>query len=242
MENPLSSVYTQWMANKKTRAVSATASVGMGQLDAILAPVAGMENIPAPSAMAATVHNPAPLSDFFPIITPLIADAWEKELQICNIHNRFIDVPLSIQQGFNMGVNSDIPFIYTPPNYKSALDNPDTIKSHIAKEQAAGRYSGPFSKSCLESIIGPFRSSPLGTVPKSDTPGDFRIIQDLSYPRNDPFHLSVNAEINSDDFPCDWGTFHEVCNIVCNAPPCTQAATMDVDSAFRCCPITPLQQ
>jgi hypothetical protein len=38
------------------------------------------------------------------------------------------------------------------------------------------------------------------------------------------------------------GTFTEVRNIVVNAPDCSEAATLNVDSAFRCCPITPSQQ
>lgn len=140
-----------------------------------------------------------------------------------------------------MGVRSRITTTYTPPNHKSALDHPATILQHINKELSYGRYTGPFSRSRLEHLIGPFRSSPLGTVPKAEL-GQFRIIQDLSYPRNNPTHDSVNAEIDSADFPCDWGTFTQVAEIVRNSTSGTQAATMDVDAAFRCCPITPQQQ
>lgn len=140
-----------------------------------------------------------------------------------------------------MGVRSLINSTYTPPNHKSATENPSTVVQHINKELSYGRYTGPFSRSRLENLIGPFRSSPLGTVPKSE-PNQFRIIQDLSFPRNDPSHASVNAEIDSAMFPCDWGTFTQVAEIVRNSAPGTQAATMDVDAAFRCCPITPPQQ
>ena len=67
-------------------------------------------------------------------------------------------------------------------------------------------------------------------------------MQDLSFPRGDPSRPSVNDQINIDEFRCDWGTFDDVRRIVVDAPPLSEAATLDVDAAFRCCPITPSQQ
>jgi hypothetical protein len=112
--------------------------------------------------------------------------------------------------------------------------------SHIRTELSYGRYTGPFSKSKLEQLIGPFRTSPLGVVPKSDN--DFRLIQDLSFPYNDPLHNSVNSEIDIERFRCDWGTFQQAVSLVLKSPPGSLAATLDVDAAFRRCPILPSQQ
>ena len=56
--------------------------------------------------------------------------------------------------------------------------------SHIPTELSLGRYSGPFSHSRLEALIGPFRTSPLGTVQKAVDLTDRRIVQDLSFPRD----------------------------------------------------------
>lgn len=197
----------------------------------------------APYVKAPTmVLNPAHQSSLLPIITPLRADAWDSLLRSCNLYHIFADIPHSIRSGFDMGVHSSLHTSYTPPNHQSALTLPSIIKNHINNELSNGRYTGPFSKSRLENLIGPFRTSPLGTVPKSNSTTEFRIIQDLSFPRDDPDHLSVNSEINSDLFPCDWGTFNQICEIVRNAPPDTEAAMMDVDAAFRCCPIKPEHQ
>jgi hypothetical protein len=69
-----------------------------------------------------------------------------------------------------------------------------------------------------------------------------RIIQDLSFPRNNPLCPSINDQIDIEEFRCDWGTFNDIRTIVIDAPPLSEAATLDVDSAFRCCPITPSQQ
>ena len=63
-----------------------------------------------------------------------------------------------------MGVHIPPTQTYTPPNHNSALLFPDHVMSHIQNELSLGRYSGPFSHSKLESLIGPFRTSPLGTV------------------------------------------------------------------------------
>lgn len=156
--------------------------------------------------------------------------------------NPFHDVPIGISFGFNMGVDTLPLHTYTPPNHNSALSYPNHVLSHIHNELSLHRYSGPFSRSRLESLIGPFRTSPLGTVPKSGDTTERRIVQDLSFPRNDPDRSSINDQVDIDDFRCDWGTFNDVRTIVINAPGNTEAATLDVDAAFRRCPILPAQQ
>ena len=176
------------------------------------------------------------------INTPFIPDVWEKMLNSITPLNNFSDVPTSMRSGFDMGVHSPPLVTYTPPNHKSALDYPDHVLSHIQNELSLRRYSGPFSRSRLEFLIGPFRTSPLGTVPKSVGSSERRIVQDLSFPRNDPLRSSVNDQIDIENFRCDWGTFNDVRTIVMDAPDGTEAATLDVDSAFRCCPIIPTQQ
>jgi hypothetical protein len=190
-----------------------------------------------------TTPNTATLShNLLKINTPFIPDEWERLLNTISPFNSFPDVPIGIRFGFNMGVHTPPSYTYTPPNHNSALSYSDHVSSHIQNELSLNRYSGPFSCSKLQSLIGHFRSSPLGTVPKTTGSIERRIVQDLSFPRNDPSLLSINDQINMDDFRCDWGTFTEVRNIVVNAPDGSEAATLDVDSAFRCCPITPSQQ
>lgn len=68
------------------------------------------------------------------------------------------------------------------------------MDAKICKEIAAGRRAGPFKTRPFH----PFCISPLGVVPKK-TPGEFRLIHHLSYPRgsslNDgipPDHTSVS--------------------------------------------------
>ncbi|KAJ7636484.1 hypothetical protein FB45DRAFT_676012, partial [Roridomyces roridus] len=60
-----------------------------------------------------------------------------------------------------MGINSTVSETFTPPNHSSAFAHPDMIDAYIIKERAGRRYTGPFSRSRLEQLIGPFRTSPL---------------------------------------------------------------------------------
>ncbi|TFY61177.1 hypothetical protein EVJ58_g4674 [Rhodofomes roseus] len=58
----------------------------------------------------------------------------------------------------------------------------------------------------------------------------------------DPATPSVNAGINSDDFPTDWGTFQEVSELILSLPPGCVAATFDISTAYRITPVHPSQQ
>ena len=182
------------------------------------------------------------LNNLTPIVTPLVATEWEIELKHAHTYIQHAHVPYGISHGFDMGVHTSPLVSFTPPNHKSALIHPLVIQNHLRTERAAGRYTGPFSKSRLENLIGPFRTAPLGTVDKAGSPGELRIIQDFSYPRDPSTTFSVNSEINMDNFTCDWGTFQDIVKIVIEAPPFTEAATLDVDAAYRRCPIQPSQQ
>lgn len=199
-------------------------------------------SVPYVAAVPIPLNSAPPPHELLVVKTPFIPDAWESFLNNITPFNPFPDVPIGLRFGFDMGVHSPPTQTYTPPNHNSALLYPDHVLSHIHNELSRGRYSGPFSRSKLESLIGPFRTSPLGTVPKSFGSTERRIVQDLSFPRNDPSRSSINDQINIEDFPCDWGTFNDVRKIVIDAPPLSEAATLDVDAAFRCCPITPSQQ
>ncbi|KZP13145.1 hypothetical protein FIBSPDRAFT_716489, partial [Athelia psychrophila] len=60
-----------------------------------------------------------------------------------------------------MGITSTIISTFTPPNHPSALAHPEAVSKYIQKELSERRYTGPFSISRLENLIGPFRSSRL---------------------------------------------------------------------------------
>ena len=122
------------------------------------------------------------------------------------------------------------------PHLRSALEHPEVIDSLIEKEVTAGRYVGPFDRLTLESIIGPFRSHPLGVVPKSK-PGEFRVIEDLSAPHEGAIP-SVNATSIHDDIDVAWGTFVDAVRLVVTAKAGAQGATFDWKDAYRAIPVS----
>jgi hypothetical protein len=167
---------------------------------------------------------------------------WEKFLAEAGALDKFTDVPHSLRNGFRIGVSSSITTSSIHPNHASATEMPDVINAHITTEISEGRYSGPFTDAALFSLIGHFRASPLGVTTKPSSPGSFRVIQDFSFPRTTSPVPSVNSEINSEDFSCTWGFFAEVVHIILTLPVSAQAATFDVDAAYRRMPVHPSDQ
>ena len=169
-------------------------------------------------------------------LTPLIADEWEAQLQSSQLLQRYPQIPMFICRGAHAGI-PHILHSFTPPNNPSTESLSDIFYDIIQSEFNKGRYLGPFSKEELENEIGPFQSSPLSLVPKPGKPGKYRLIQNLSYPHNNQPTPSINSSLNSDDFPCTWGTFRTVATLIRNLPQGSQAATRDIAEAYRIIPL-----
>ena len=107
-------------------------------------------------------------------------------------------------------------------------------------ELQKGRYIGPVSREEVESLLGAFQTSPFNIIEKPGWPGKYRLIQNLSSPH---FPMgsttSINSSINSDQYPCTWGTFATICLLISRLPPGSQAAVHDVKEAYRTIPIWP---
>lgn len=194
------------------------------------------------------------------ITTPLDPDRVEALLRELDLLDKWMHVVEGLRSGFDTGVSTDVSQTLIVRNHSSAdlvrmydtvvtgtfvdftfPQDPNFIDSYIAQEQAAGRYSSGFDPGVLEHIIGPFCTSPLGLVPKPGS-SKLRMIQDLSYPRNDPTLTSVNSHVNSDDFPTAWGTFDDLSSLVLTLPHGCKAAAFDISAAYRITPVLPSQQ
>lgn len=148
------------------------------------------------------------------IITPYNADAYEEYLSRFDLNDKYPQLVFNLRNGFPIGNIPPLTRTYTPPNHKSALEHPDVISKYLSEECSLGRMSGPFSKTQIEQELGSnFVSCPLGLVEKAGEPGKFRIIRDLSYINKEDGY-SVNAFLDADDFPTEWGTASQVAEIV----------------------------
>jgi len=173
--------------------------------------------------------------------TPYHHTAWASSLQHHNLLDRYPTLSYCIQLGFDTGIPKLL-HTHTPPNGTS-LDEFDEAYEDIERNKfSKERYLGPCSQHEIETLIGPFQTSPLSIIPKPRKTGKFRAVHNFSAPHTPHTHFaSINSAIESDNFPCTWGTFNTVAFIISNLPPGSQASVHDVAEAYRTIPITASQ-
>ena len=115
-------------------------------------------------------------------------------------------------------------------NLQSAVQNPGVVDRKIEKEIDADRIAGPFSSP----PFSPFRVSPLGVIPKK-TPGEYRLIHHLSYPRGS----SVNDFIPDEFSTVHYATISDAIRMIQAAGKGCYLAKTDIKNAFRIIPISP---
>lgn len=149
------------------------------------------------------------------IITPFRADVFERELRRFDLHYRYPELPDKLRYGFPIGNFQPRSFTFTPNNSRTCIDHLDFVKEYVTEQVSLGRMTGPYSQHRIKEILGThFISSPLSVIQKAGKPGAFRLVQNCSF--KDPNGISVNDEIDSDNFPTTWGTAAEVAEIVSN--------------------------
>ena len=170
---------------------------------------------------------------------PYKAATWTSLLLSSGLFYRFSKIPSGLWHGFIL----NFPSVYRTqslPN-KPSIDTYNTeFNESVHKEINKGRYLGPYPLAVIESVLGPFQSSPLSIIPKSGCPGKFRLIQNFSFPLSpSPSHPnpSINSYINADDFPTTWGKFSVVYLLISHLPPGSEAATQDVAEAYCTIPL-----
>ena len=187
---------------------------------------------------------PSVVTDPRAVLTPIKVDVLENLLLSLGLLPKFDHVLESLRDGFDAGLPMSPPArSFTPKNHSTVNLDRQFISKYIDEQLTLRRYAGPFAKAVLEGCIGPFHSSPLGLVPKPGAvEGALRMIQDLSFPRNDPNQRSANSFIDSDLFQTEWGGFDDCAHLVLQLPRGSQCATFDVEAAYRNTPIRPPQQ
>ena len=119
---------------------------------------------------------------------------------------------------------------FQAPNLLSAVQNPSVVDHKIARELDSHRLAGPFPFQPFPV----FRISPLGLVPKK-TPGEFRLIHHLSFPRGS----SVNDGISSEHTSVSYATVEDAIRLVKATDPGCFLAKTDIKNAFIILPIRP---
>src|SRR5277367_5320415 len=174
-------------------------------------------------------------------LTPYRVEAWQSMLLRCNLYVKYPTLVHSLRNGFDAGIRP-IYTTFTPPNGPTLLSHPEAYQEMVSNEFKKGHYIGPCTRREVEALIGPFQSSPLSLVPKPGKPGKYRAVHNFSHPHNpSPPIYSINYTIDSSLYPCSWGTFATMCNILWHLPPGSQASVRDVSEAYRTIPVRPSQ-
>ena len=174
-------------------------------------------------------------------VSPYKHSAWSAELSRLGLLDKYPSIVDGLQFGFGLGI-PHISNTYTPPNHPSIVNLPDVYNSIVDNEFETGRYIGPFTYEQVEAQLGPFQTSPLSLVPKASKPGKYWAVHNFSFPHTpSPKTTSINSHIDSEDFPCTWGTFGIIALLIARLPPGSQASVRDVAEAYRTVPARPSQ-
>ena len=113
----------------------------------------------------------------------------------------------------------------------SAREHPDVVSRYVKEEVRGGRILGPFPRG---SIVG-LHLNRLGVIPKGHTPGQWRLITDLSFPEG----TSVNDGINPDLCSLQYITVDEVARAALVLGPGALLAKLDIRAPYRLVPVHP---
>ena len=133
--------------------------------------------------------------------------------------------------GFCLGSSYQIKARLTCKNHRSAVENPAIVERKILKELEKGRYVGPFNSPPFDNFV----CSPIGLVEKS-TPGSYRLIHDLSYPRGDD---SINSTIPKHLTSVSYQNIETVISLVKKHGRHCLMAKADIEDAFRLICVSP---
>ena len=165
------------------------------------------------------------------IVTPLQAEKWSELLGSHPDHSLVEYILQGLQQGFHIGYQRGGKLQAIKKNMLSALEHPEVVEKYLQEECRMGRVLGPFDPEELPGL----HISKFGVIPKSNQPGKWRLILDLSSPKG----ASVNDGIQKELCSLQYVKIDEVVEAILGLGTGTELAKMDVKSAYRIVPVHP---
>ncbi len=159
-------------------------------------------------------------------ITPLNFNMWFFLLN----NSSYVDasyVVKGIRSGFDLGVTAGSVCSATR-NCQSALSQPQVIDKYLEEEVKFGSIAGPFD----DPPIPDLHLNRFGVIPKS-TPGKFRLITDLSFPRQ----ASVNDLIPDREAEVSYAGIPEAVALIMRLGKGSLLAKFDIRRAYRLLPV-----
>ena len=166
------------------------------------------------------------------ITTPLKVDVWEA-LMVANPDREYVNfIARGLQEGFHIGFDyRKVRCQRAKQNMISARDNPEVVEKYLAKECSLGRVVGPVTGE----VASHLQINRFGVIPKSNQPGKWRLIVDLSHPEGG----SVNDGIDPDLCSLTYATIDTAVEGILSMGRGTRLAKVDLKSAYRIIPVHP---
>ena len=170
-------------------------------------------------------------SELSPVNTPLMLRVWQSHLQ-SHPDKTFCHYLLD---GFKHGLRIGYDYANhtcraASRNMASALENPTVVDDYLAKEKELGWIIGPITPGSVQLQINHF-----GVIPKSNQPGKWQLIVDLSHPTGH----SINDGIEPELCFLSYASVDDAVAIIQRLDKGTVLAKLDLESAYRIIPVHP---
>ena len=170
------------------------------------------------------VHSFSPLVPVH-LVSPLQLSQFQAELCDYPDQSAAAYVLTGLREGFHIGFEtSSVTLRSASSNMRSALVHPSVIHAYLETEVLHGRVAGPFTSPPFPDL----HISCFGVIPKSNQPGKWRLILDLSSPEGH----SVNDGIPKPPFSVQYVTVDSFIEGIMARGRGTLMAKFDVASAF----------
>ena len=179
----------------------------------------------------------APLPHRFrTVVTPLRVGAWTEALS--NHPDQVFAKYLidGIRCGFRIGYDGGDPHRsrkLAKRNMVSANQNPQVVSNYLKDEREAGRVLGPIPATDVARVG--VHINRFGVIPKSNQPGKWRLIVDLSYPKG----ASINDGVDPDLCSLSYSSVDEAARIIARLGRGAILAKLDIQRAYRNVPVHP---
>ena len=175
-------------------------------------------------------RNPADLpAHARTVTTPLVADQWEALLRSHPDRPLAQYITTGIRQGFRIGFRSDHKCKRAAGNMRSATENPKPVEDFVQTEVKAGRIIGPLPD------MHHIHISRFGVIPKQGQPGRWRLILDLSSPKD----CSVNDGIPTELCSIKYASVDTAVQRIMELGRNSLLAKIDIEHAYRNVPVHP---
>lgn len=159
-------------------------------------------------------------------VSPLVFSKFQEELVNHPDRSAVAYVLSGVQWGFQVGFAAPAGSLKSASsNMHSALEHPSIIDNYLETEVSLGRVAGPFPSPPFPNL----HISRFGVIPKSNQPGKWRLILDLSAPAGH----SVNDGIPKPPFSIQYVTVDAFIDGIMARGRGTLMAKFDVASAYR---------